>query len=97
GKTALHLACEHKYSATHIDAIKLLLRHSADLDANDDNGNTPLHDAAAEGVEEAVKLLLDYGAEVNVPNDDGDFPLHSSTRWIQADVPQLLLDRGADP
>lgn len=39
GRTALHIAC----MKGHLQIAQLLVRSGADLDAVDDDGNTPLH------------------------------------------------------
>lgn len=41
--TPLHNAVIHNKGKSHLDAIKVLLEHRADLDAVDDHGMTPIH------------------------------------------------------
>ena len=40
GETVLHLATKH----THLEIVQYLIKHGADLAAQDHTGNTPLHD-----------------------------------------------------
>ena len=47
------------------NAVKLLMRTGADVNQIDEDGNTALHYAAANGNVEIVKLLLDSGARIN--------------------------------
>lgn len=58
GKSALSLAACEKYSAV----TKLLLDHGARPDHQDNEGRTPLMEAALWGRIENVKCLLEYGA-----------------------------------
>ena len=57
GWTPLHYAG----SSGHVDMIRLLLEHSAYIDAESPNGSTPLMMAAMYGNDAAVQLLLDEG------------------------------------
>ena len=69
GGTALHDAA----MSGHTDLVRLLLDHSAALDARDDeSGATPLYVAAAMGRSEVVKLLVEKGADVNLATRAGD-------------------------
>jgi ankyrin repeat protein len=49
--------------------IKKMIELGANLDIQDDEGNTPLHVACREHDENKVKLLLDAGANPNIPNN----------------------------
>jgi ankyrin repeat protein len=64
GWTALH------YAATrgHIAMMRLLLEHSAYIDAESPNGTTPLMMAAYYATPLAVKLLLEEGADPTLKN-----------------------------
>jgi ankyrin repeat protein len=64
----------------------MLLKHGADVDAVDDQGNTPLHEAAGQGMPvsmgsgdpdlaEVMDTLLRHGADPRLRNDDGQTPL----------------------
>lgn len=54
GNTPLLLAC----SQQHVDAIRLLLKHNANVDQRTELGATALMFSAQAGCKEAVKLLL---------------------------------------
>lgn len=49
-----------------LEAVKLLLDLGADINAVDDNGDTPMHGAAYGAYPTVVKLLADRGADPNV-------------------------------
>ena len=67
GWTPLHYAA----SGGHAEVAKLLLSHSAYIDAESPNGTTPLMMAAMYGSPEVVKLLLDEGADRDHKNQLG--------------------------
>lgn len=48
----------------HVDVVKLLVSHSADVTCKDIQGYTPLHAAAASGQSDVVKYLLRLVVEV---------------------------------
>ena len=63
---------------------------------NAQDGDTPLHLAAAGGYLEAATLLLEKGADVEDRSTTGWTPLHRAAYGGHAEVCALLLDRGAD-
>ena len=67
GWAPLHYAA----SAGHVDVIKLLLKHSAYIDAESPNKTTPLMMAAMYGNPQSVELLLEEGADASLKNDKG--------------------------
>ena len=67
GWTPLHYAA----SAGHVEVIKLLLKHSAYIDAESPNKTTPLMMAAMYGNPQSVELLLEEGADASLKNDKG--------------------------
>ena len=68
----------------------------ADVNAKNDNGDTPLHTAALEGHSDVVKLLVAAGADVKAKNDNGDTPLHTAAAYGHANIAKLLIDASAD-
>lgn len=69
GDTPLHVACAKHDAAM----VKLLLDKSADVQAKDESGDTPLH--AAGGNIVCIRLLLAAKADVNAMNAQGFAPL----------------------
>ena len=59
----------------HLDIVKLLIHHGADVNAQSSCGNTPLMLACANGHEQVVKYLLKFGANVEDHNENGHTPL----------------------
>lgn len=86
GWTPLH------YAATggHLQISKLLLEHSAYIDAAAPNGSTPLMMAAMFGTAEVVQLLLDSGADATLKNAAGDTALDYAVRGGRPDAQAML-------
>lgn len=49
--------------------VQKLIDLGANIDATDDNGDTPLFEAAREGSFETVKILVENGADINWQNN----------------------------
>jgi ankyrin repeat protein len=67
GWTPLHYAS----AAGQVAVIRLLIDHSAYIDAESPNKSTPLMMAAMYGDSEVVRLLLDEGADATLKNEKG--------------------------
>ncbi|KAL7307007.1 hypothetical protein TKK_0000756 [Trichogramma kaykai] len=80
GTTALHVACKDKDDAH--GSFRAIMKHSADryqplrVDAQDGNGDTPLHLALKNGLGEVTELLLRCGADPGLANEHGSTALH---------------------
>ena len=66
-----------------------------DIDVQNQNGETPLHQAALEGCLIAIRWLLASGAEVDKKTCYGETPLHFACRVSQRETVLLLLEAGA--
>ena len=96
-KTALHLAATRGFT----QVVEKLVRLHANIDLQDDDGNTPLNKACENGKEEVARILLapniHTNASVTMPNNEGWYPLHwSSLLGLQHTV-TLLLSRDIGP
>ena len=69
---------------------EILLEHGADVNAKNDDGNTPL--LFADQLE-IVKILIEHGADVNVKNNNGDTPLFFANQF---EIVKILIKHGAD-
>ncbi|KAK2560726.1 Ankyrin repeat domain-containing protein 27 [Acropora cervicornis] len=72
----------------------------SDVNAPDNDGNTPLHLCTANGHEKCTKAMIHFDMQfnvlkVNAANEHGDTPLHLASRWGYADIVRLLLENGA--
>lgn len=89
GETVLHRACG---GWVVIDAVELLLKKCANVNAVDKVGNTALMHAAATGRADLVNLLLSRGAVKDLVNFDGETALSiAEERGMKAAV-ALLSD-----
>lgn len=52
-------------SSGHIEVVKLLASHGAEVACKDKKSYTPLHAAASSGMISVVKYLLDLGVDVS--------------------------------
>jgi ankyrin repeat protein len=72
GNTALHKASDRG----HVQVVKELLGHGADVNVKDNNIWTPLHFACWKGHAQVFKELVDHGADIEAKDNDGRTPLH---------------------
>lgn len=95
GITLLHVACK----TTNRELIKLLIQEGGDVNARDEDGDTPLHWAMARKDRyDIARILLENGADLANVTVDGRTPLHtifnntvqsvlSSVEWIEDALP----------
>ncbi|KAI2783600.1 hypothetical protein F4815DRAFT_442467 [Daldinia loculata] len=106
GRTSLHHAVmkygwneeEPTRNKSHKVVLRLL-KHGANVDAQNRSFHTPLHLLIIHGPDpEAMPFaqLLENGAEVNTKDEYGDSPLHSACRRGHRGLIRLLIDWGAD-
>ena len=67
-QTVLHVASK----SASLEIVDLLVKHKADVNANDMDGFTPLHLAAMHGNIQVVKKLVETNADVNLKVDGKD-------------------------
>ena len=95
GSTALTVAA----LGGHVAAVECLIAYSANVNAEDSRGNTPLHMAAwqeRDGSEKVAELLLRNGARVDATNAAEDTPLHVAAQSGKVFVVMLIADAGAN-
>ncbi|KAH8648295.1 ankyrin repeat-containing domain protein [Tricladium varicosporioides] len=108
GGTALHVLAKAKYW-WQLEALRYLLKHGAQIDAKNENGETPLHIACTGYTYpdmnctnevygfwriECVKILLNSGADVNDLDKNRLSCLHKACTSPQ--IMRILLEHGAD-
>jgi ankyrin repeat protein len=79
------------------DAVKKLLERGANVNAQDNDGDAPLHGAAQNGNVELIDLLIDKGADPNLKNKLGGTPLMWAAVYGHEDAARWLIEHGADP
>jgi hypothetical protein len=77
--------------------VQLLLEYEADPNAQQNDGDTPLHHAAFRGDIKMLRILLQNSAEVNKVNYMfGRTPLHYAADCGHIDAVRLMLEYGGD-
>jgi len=76
-QTPLHYAAIKNY----LEIIKILLDHGADINMQNDEGNTALHFAVGANKPEMVNLLLSAGADRYIRNKQGYTPLDLANKY----------------
>ena len=94
GRTALHLAAVSEYSNTAV--LKYLVINGADIDAVDNDGNTPLMLAASRNRYDTVEMLAQKGADLFTCNKQGYNALHLAARIGHATCVRLLVRLDSD-
>ncbi len=77
-------------------AVRLLLAGGLDPNAVDDDGETPMHLAAAAGDYSALQALLAAGADVNPRNFAGQTPLDAALSANQQETAATLTRNGGE-
>ena len=88
--TLLHLACR----AGEVDFAARILDSGADVNAQDKQGNTPLHYAAKLCNFELMNLLFEFDADI-IGNKHGCTPLHEACCENNEGVVKSLVSMGA--
>jgi ankyrin repeat protein len=90
GATALALAASGDYE----NSISLLLDAGANPLSKDNDGNTPLHEAAKAGSAKVFKQLLEHAdGETDVENDMSETPLSLAAADGRLEIVRLLMER----
>ena len=72
-----------------------LIAQGADVHAQDNFGNTPLHWAAEVDASATATVLLEQGADVHAQDNFGNTPLHRAAEVDASATATVLLDNGA--
>ena len=95
GQTCLHRAAGNR----NFELCRILLGcNTINIDAQDMDGDTPLHGMFAfpNTLPELVQMFLDRGVKVNEQNKESEGPLHKACRVGNVPGTRLLLDYHAD-
>jgi len=84
------------YNVNKITKINLLIKARADLNIQDENGNTALILAIQRNYIDIVKLLIEEGANLNIVNSNNVTALIYAVIKNKIDIVELLIKAGAD-
>lgn len=93
GHTALQAASQNG----HLEVIRVLLRHSADVEIEDRDGDRAVHHAAFGDEPAVVQLLAHAGADLNARNKRRQTALHIGVNKGHIGLVRMLLDLGCHP
>lgn len=91
-QSPLHMACELDDTA----CINVLLKHGADLKAEDGQLRSPLLVACENAALRAAKLLIDRGAPLTTTNKTETTPLHWMAFHGSKELAAIAIEKGAD-
>jgi ankyrin repeat protein len=77
----------------NVESLKLLIEHGANINQNDEEGNTALMWATSE---EVWQFLIKQGADINKQNNDGLTPLDLALRMGSYKACKYLIKKGVD-
>jgi pectate lyase len=92
-QTALHTAVDWW---SDMDTIELLLELGADVNAQNEVGNTPLHVAVDTWWLRVGEVLIAHGAKIELKNNKGQTPLLIAADYWFNRMARLLIEKGAD-
>ncbi len=93
GETALHLAI--KYS-TNQNIINLLIALTKNINAKDNNNQTPFMIASFRGKQDVMELLVQKGVDINQADIKGWTALMHGVNCNNEQVVRYLLDKGVE-
>ncbi|CAL5220265.1 g2246 [Coccomyxa viridis] len=89
----LHLAIRYSQNSA---AILLAQQSGITINAKNEDGWTPLHEACCLGLADVVEALLKHGADAQARCTDGTTPLHKAARAGNKAAVAMLIKAGAD-
>jgi E3 ubiquitin-protein ligase mind-bomb len=81
----------------HVDIVRILLSHGANLEQRDADGDTALHYACFGNQPDCISLLLSKGADINSINSTGCSSLHIAINKQLLECTKRLLEHQQPP
>lgn len=92
-KSTLNKALFISIENENIKLCNLLLKYGADINAKDEEGNTPVIKASEFNNNDMVKFLIENGADINLKNDEGEVALIQAVENDNAEMVKTLLEQ----
>ncbi|XP_032241225.2 protein phosphatase 1 regulatory subunit 12A isoform X4 [Nematostella vectensis] len=83
-------------SSGDVDEVKKLLAKGADINYQNVDGLTALHQACIDENFDLVKVLVDKGASMDVRDNEGWTSLHAAASCGSVEIAKYLIENGAD-
>ncbi|CAB3988371.1 phosphatase 1 regulatory subunit 12A-like isoform X3 [Paramuricea clavata] len=83
-------------SAGDLDEVRKLLQKGSDVNYQNIDGVTALHQACIDENDELVELLVQHKADLEVRDNEGWSALHAAASSGNLDVTEFLVEHGAD-
>eukprot|EP00057_Strongylocentrotus_purpuratus_P015062 XP_011669536.1 PREDICTED: uncharacterized protein LOC105440744 [Strongylocentrotus purpuratus] len=80
----------------HLDVIKCLKSHVAEVNKGDNDGSNAFHSAAFDGHLNVIENLISQGTDVNRRDNEGWTTLHWAASNGHLDVTEYLISQGAE-
>ncbi len=78
------------------EIVKYLIKQGANVNAVNQNGQTPLHISTFGRCIECVRVLVEGGADLNVQDKFGKTPLHHAIKREKKDIANYLVSQKVD-
>lgn len=79
-----------------VEEVKKLLAKGADINHQNVDGLTALHQACIDENYDLVNFLVDHGARLDIRDNEGWSALHAAASCGSVEIAQCLIDHGAD-
>ncbi|KAF4111569.1 hypothetical protein G5714_008600 [Onychostoma macrolepis] len=92
GRRPVHMVLSAQSRPNTHACLIYLLEHGAQIDVSTEEGLTPLHLAAAEGLTDCTKTLVRNGADIHAQDKRGHTPLDLARIWGHRLTARFLKD-----
>ncbi|KAK7110144.1 uncharacterized protein [Littorina saxatilis] len=94
GWRPVHLVISNQTGKRAMQCLSYLLEKGANPSIENDDGITPVHQAASEGHVQCLKLLIEVGAKIDERDCRGNTPLDLAKLWAHRKCARILASEG---